>query len=181
MVCSCICINACLGIKVFFSDLKIGFSKQCSVVDSPVGFSVRMKRLSVAIEMAALCGCSSLILTFWCICQDMDSGMLVWLLFCLTALCCCYINYRIGVFLKHFVFHILDALKSKHPPCVKSLGLEYKELPLNSAFLYLVGLGRPRNLKATCKMCRKVSSVSDLISTRDLTFPKHREGTPSSP
>lgn len=91
---------------------------------------------------------------------------LVWLLLYLTVLCCYYIGYRIGVFLKRFVFHILDMLKSKHPPCVKSPGLEYKELPLNSAFLYLVGLGRLRNIKATCKMDRKVSSVSGLISTK---------------
>lgn len=39
-----------------------------------------------------------------------------------------------------------------------------------------MGLGRPRNLYATYKMGRKVSSVSGLISTRDLTLPQHWEG-----
>lgn len=47
---------------------------------------------------------------------------------------CCYYNYMLGVFLKHFVFNIANMLKSKHLPGVKSPRLEYKELTLNSTF-----------------------------------------------
>jgi len=46
----------------------------------------------------------------------------------LTAVCCYYASYRFGIFLKHFVFHILNMLKSKLLPSVKSPRSKYKEL-----------------------------------------------------